>query len=722
MGYINRYSHNILYRYIWSNINSYHINQCDIARTISYTTNKTNSSHAQLSDGTGKIDGIYRPQHIMLNNKPDSLTSTEITELINNVPINNIRNFSIIAHIDHGKSTLSDRLLEYCSMINPLDKSSSQILDNLQVERERGITVRAQCATMYYKYMNQSYYFNLIDTPGHVDFTYEVSRSLAACNGALLIVDASQGIQAQTLANYYIAKEAGLDIVPVLTKIDLPHSNIELTKQQLHTAFNIDPSHMLCVSSKSGENIDTILPAIIQHISPPTGRSTAPLRALLFDCWYSTHRGVICLIHIVDGYLQKGDRIKTYHSNVSYEIHEIGIMQPDMLPCQYLRAGQVGYIIAGIKTTREVRIGDTFYKIQHKKGTIPLQSCIAADSPSSYYTPAAPSIAYCVCSDKSLITPLPGFKASKPMVWAGLYPAAQHDFDSLSNAIEKLCLNDTSVHIEKESSSALGLGYRCGFLGILHMDVFNSRLQQEYNVSCIVTAPTVSYHAVTHTGELIKIDSPSKYIPVSATIVQYLEPMVIASIILPTDSMGSIIELCNQHRGVQLDMIQLTTTRILLKYQLPLSEIVNNFYDSIKSITAGYASLDYELTEFQHVDLVALECKINGEAVDALSLLCERSKSVELGRKLVTKLSTVIDRQAYEVIIQSCIGNKVIARERIAPYRKDVLIKGGKTVGGGDITRKNKLLQKQKEGKKRMKSVGNIELNENVFASVMKIK
>ena len=564
----------------------------------------------------------------------------------------------------------------------------------------------------------QSYILNLIDTPGHVDFSYEVSRSLAACQGALLLVDASQGVQAQTLANFYTALEADLDIIPVLSKIDLPHSDIKSVGEQIQVAFDMDPSTALPISSKTGQGIDAVFQAIIDRIKPPPttlqpgGDPLAiPLRALVFDSWFDTHRGVICLIKIVDGSIRKGDKIASYYGDNSYDVQEIGIqMGRGMKEVEALHTGQVGYMIGGIKTTKEIRLGETFFKIGSRKGLNRSQVPNAHGGTDNLgLANLAPS--------KETIIPLPGFQPARSMVFAGLFPAGG-DFEELSAAMEKLLLNDPSVIVEKETSQALGLGYRCGFLGVLHMDVFSSRLETDYGQAVIITAPTVPYEAVMKDGSKIRIDSPSKF-PEGYDVDHYLEPMVKATIIAPTQYLGDLVDLCNTHRGVMEEMVHLTSTRISLRYKLPMSEIVVDFYDAVKTISSGYASFDYDEAGYEPADVVKLELRLNGEPVDALSAICDRSKAEARARRLCAKLKDKIDRQNFEVIIQAAIGSKILARERLAPYRKDVLTKSGKTVGGGDMTRKKKLLEKQKEGKKRMKSVGNVELNHEVFSSML---
>lgn len=591
-----------------------------------------------------------------------------------------IRNFSIIAHIDHGKSTLADRLLEYTGTLSTRTGLNEQFLDKLQVEKERGITVKAQTASMFYNYKGETYLLNLIDTPGHVDFSYEVSRSLYACQGALLLVDAAQGIQAQTMANFYLAFEQDLTIVPVINKIDLPTANIERVQNELNKLFDFSSQDCILASAKSGIGITDILDAIIERVPAPTSNLDLTLKALLFDSWYDEYRGVVCLIAIKDGMLKKGDHIYLHQSNCKHEILELGLMYPEQTPMDALYAGQVGYIITGMKTIKEARVGDT---ISHPK---------------------------------SNITPFPGFKPAKPMVFAGIFPVDTSEFELLADAIEKLTLNDASVHVEKKTSTALGLGFRCGFLGLLHMDVFKQRLEQEYDLDIIATAPSVMYYIeLKHNQGKIAIENPADF-PDPSKIEQILEPMLSATIIVPKQYLGNVLSLCQEKRGIQKNMEYLDEDRVVLSYLLPLNEVATDFYDTLKSISSGYASFDYEPSGYETSDLVKMDILLNGEPVDALALMVHRSKAERIGRDLCEKLSKVIPRQLFEVIIQAAIGAKILARERVAALRKNVTAK----CYGGDITRKRKLLEKQKEGKKRMKQVGSVSVPQEAFLTILK--
>lgn len=590
-----------------------------------------------------------------------------------------IRNFSIIAHIDHGKSTLSDRLLETTGTITHRQKKE-QFLDKLQVERERGITVKAQTASMFYEYKGVTYLLNLIDTPGHVDFSYEVSRSLYACQGALLLVDASQGVEAQTIANFYLAFEENLTIIPIINKIDLPHAEPDRVALQLQSLFDFNPDTIVKASAKAGIGINDILDTIIEHIPAPIGNTDAPLKALLFDSWFDEYRGVICLIAVKDGVITKGDRIALAQAQEDYEVLEAGLMYPEPTPTQTLYAGQVGYLITGIKSVRDARVGDTIYHV------------------------------------KKPVEPFPGFKPAKPMVFAGIYPMDTDDFDQLKVAIEKLTLNDASVTVEKKSSAALGLGFRCGFLGLLHMDVFKQRLEQEYGLTVIATAPSVRYKLfLKGNSEPVYIESPADF-PDPQQIEEIMEPCIDATIIVPRDYIGNIISLCQDKRGVQKDLSYIDEQRIILKYVLPLNEVATDFYDQLKSLSSGYASFDYDDAGYQPAKLVKMDILLNTKPVDALSLIVHTDKAYYLGRDLVEKLKNVIPRQMFEVIIQAAIGAKILARDRVAPLRKDVTAK----CYGGDISRKRKLLEKQKEGKKRMKQVGNLEIPQEAFLGILK--
>jgi elongation factor 4 len=589
-----------------------------------------------------------------------------------------VRNFSIIAHIDHGKSTLSDRLLEYTGTLSSRNKNE-QFLDKLQVEKERGITVKAQTASMFYEYQGSTYLLNLIDTPGHVDFSYEVSRSLYACQGALLIVDAAQGVEAQTMANFYLAFDQDLTMIPIINKIDMANAQPERIAHQLEKLFDFKNDEMVLASAKSGIGIENILNEIVKKIPHPEGSTEKPLKALLFDSWYDEYRGVVCLIAVHDGAIEKGQMITLAHTGKEYEVLEIGLMYPEQQPTQALYAGQVGYVITGMKTVKEARVGDTL-------------------------------MAY-----KKPVTPFPGFKPAKPMVFAGIFPVDNDDFDELSDAIEKLTLNDASVTVSKTSSPALGLGFVCGFLGLLHMDVFKQRLEQEYNLSVIATAPSVLYKIKLKDGQEISIETPSDF-PDPSQIDTIYEPMITATIIVPKAYLGNIINLCAEKRGEQIDMSYLDEDRIILKYKLPLNEVATDFYDQLKSLSSGYASFDYEISGYEPADLVKMDILLNKKPVDALSVIVHEDKAYYLGRELTEKLRKVIPRQLFEVAIQAAIGSKIIARESVAPLRKDVTAK----CYGGDISRKRKLLEKQKAGKKRMKQVGNVEVPQEAFYAILK--
>ena len=590
-----------------------------------------------------------------------------------------IRNFSIIAHIDHGKSTLSDRLLEYTGTLSDRTKKD-RFMDKLQVERERGITVKAQTASMFYEHEGTVYLLNLIDTPGHVDFSYEVSRSLYACQGALLLVDAAQGVQTQTRANFYLAFDQDLTIIPIINKIDLPTADTERVTRELYTLFDFEPEEIIAASAKSGIGTKDILDSIISRIPKPRGSVDKPLKALLFDSWFDEYRGVICLITVHDGEIKKGNMITLAQSGSTYEVLELGLMYPEPTPMKALYPGQVGYLITGMKSVKEARVGDTIYRA------------------------------------KKPVEALPGFKPAKPMVFAGLYPVDSEEFESFQEAIEKLTLNDASVTFEKKTSAALGLGFRCGFLGLLHMDVFKQRLEQEYGVSVIPTAPSVLYKVtLKHTGKSLDVENPSDF-PDPGTIETIYEPIISATIILPKQYLGNVLKLCEEKRGIQQDMSYLDEGRIILKYKLPLNEVATDFYDQLKSLSSGYASFDYEEAGYEPSDLVKMDVLLNGKPVDALSVIVHKDNAYYIGRELAQRLKKAIHRQLYEVIIQAAIGAKIIARERVAPLRKDVTAK----CYGGDITRKRKLLEKQKEGKKKMKQIGNIEVPQEAFLSILK--
>lgn len=589
-----------------------------------------------------------------------------------------VRNFSIIAHIDHGKSTLSDRLLEFTGTLSSRNKNE-QFLDKLQVEKERGITVKAQTASMFYEYQGSTYLLNLIDTPGHVDFSYEVSRSLYACQGALLIVDAAQGVEAQTMANFYLAFDQDLTMIPIINKIDMANAQPERIAQQLEKLFDFQQDQMVLASAKSGIGIENILNEIVKTIPYPKGSTEKPLKALLFDSWYDEYRGVVCLIAVHDGAIEKGQMITLANTGKEYEVLEIGLMYPEQQPMQALYAGQVGYVITGMKTVKEARVGDTL-------------------------------MAY-----KKPVEPFPGFKPAKPMVFAGIFPVDNDDFDELSDAIEKLTLNDASVAVSKTSSPALGLGFVCGFLGLLHMDVFKQRLEQEYNLTVIATAPSVLYKIKLKDGQEISVETPSDF-PDPSQIDTIYEPMIKATIIVPKAYLGNMINLCADKRGEQIDMSYLDEDRIILKYKLPLNEVATDFYDQLKSLSSGYASFDYEIASYEPAHLVKMDILLNKKPVDALSVIVHKERAYHLGRDLAEKLRKAIPRQLYEVAIQAAIGSTIIARESISPLRKDVTSK----CYGGDISRKRKLLEKQKAGKKRMKQVGNVEVPQEAFYAILK--
>ncbi len=595
---------------------------------------------------------------------------------------NRIRNFSIIAHIDHGKSTLADRLLEETGALSDREKTN-QFLDKMDLERERGITIKAQAVCLQYTADDgNKYILNLIDTPGHVDFTYEVSRSLTACEGALLVVDASQGVEAQTLANVYLALDEELEIFPVLNKIDLPGAEPERVKEEIEEIIGLDTSDAIVASAKEGIGIHEILERIVKCVPPPTGDREAPLKALVFDSWYDSYQGVIVLVRIIDGELKKGDKIQLMASRGIYEVLKIGVFSPAPEPRPSLSAGEVGFVIAGIKVVKDAKVGDTITHL---------------------HRPA--------------LQALTGFKEVKPMVFSGVYPIDTSEYELLRDALEKLQLNDASISYEPESSMALGFGFRCGFLGLLHMEIIQERLEREFKISLITTAPTVVYEVTTVKGELLKVDSANK-LPEVQNIDKIEEPFILASIHVPNEFVGAILALCEEKRGVQREIKYLTATRVMIIYELPLNEVVMDFYDRLKSISRGYASLDYEHLDYRPSQLVRMNVMINGDVVDALSLIVHQDKAQVRGRELVSKMKEFIPRQQYVVAIQAAIGGKIIARETVKALRKDVTAK----CYGGDITRKRKLLEKQKEGKKRMKQIGNIELPQEAFLAILKVK
>jgi GTP-binding protein LepA len=593
----------------------------------------------------------------------------------------NIRNFSIIAHIDHGKTTLSDRLLQRTGAVAARDMGE-QMLDAMDLERERGITIKAHAVTLGYKAKNgQDYILNLIDTPGHVDFSYEVSRSLAACEGALLVVDASQGVEAQTLANTYLAVDHQLEVIPVLNKIDLPGAEPEKVKEQIENIIGIDTEHTISASAKEGIGIEEILEAIVALVPPPKGSYEAPLKALIFDSWYDPYRGVVMLVRVVDGTLQKRQRIRLMITGGTYDVEDLGVFSPKAEPRDTLSVGEVGFVIANIKKISDCQIGDTL-------------------------------------TDEKIPTtqPFPGFREIKPMVFAGLYPTDAAQYEDLRDAMEKLRLNDSSFNYEPESSGALGFGFRCGFLGLLHMEIVQERLEREFNLELITTAPGVSYRVTTTKGEVIDVHNPSK-LPPAGHIDVIEEPIITAMIITPPEYLGNIMKLCDERRGVQNKISYLSKTRVLLEYDMPLNEVVLDFFDKLKSGSRGYASLDYHLAGYRPDKLVKMDLLVNGESVDALSVICHREKAELKGRALAAKMKELIPRQLFEVIIQTAIGGKILCRETVKAMGKNVLAK----CYGGDISRKRKLLEKQKEGKKRMKRVGRVDIPQEAFLAILKV-
>ena len=591
-----------------------------------------------------------------------------------------IRNFCIIAHIDHGKSTLADRLLELTGALSQREMTA-QVLDSMDLERERGITIKAKSIRLHYTARDgHKYRLNLIDTPGHVDFSYEVSRALSACEGALLVVDASQGVEAQTVANAFLASRHNLEIIPVINKIDLPAAQPQRAKEQIENVLAIPADDALLISAKSGLGVDEVLEAIVKSVPAPKGAADAPLRALIFDSWFDSYRGAVVLVRVMEGRIVPHMKIRLCGNNEVYEVEDLGVLTPKPVVLEELAAGDVGFVIANIKRVADARVGDTI---------------VEADRPAA---------------------PLPGFEAIKPMVFAGLFPVNATDYELLRDALEKLQLNDAAFFYEPENSVALGFGFRCGFLGLLHMEIVQERLEREFNIDLITTAPSVEYRITTTTGDVLEVDNPTKF-PPPTSIAKIEEPILTAMIITSEESVGAVLQLCEEKRGVQKKFEYLSPTRIMLTYELPLNEIVLDFYDRLKSVSRGYASLDYHLSGYRESDLVKLDVLVGGEPVDALTIVCHRDQAYERGRELVTRLRKLIPRQMFEVPLQAAIGSRIIARETISAIRKNVLAK----CYGGDITRKRKLLEKQKEGKKRMKRVGRVDIPQEAFLAVLKV-
>ena len=592
-----------------------------------------------------------------------------------------IRNFSIVAHIDHGKSTLADRLLEKTGTLTQREMEE-QVLDNMELERERGITIKSQAARLIYKREDgEEYILNLIDTPGHVDFTYEVSRSLAACEGAILVVDAAQGIEAQTLANCYLALDNDLEIAPVINKIDLPSARPDEVKQEIEDVIGIEAEDAPMISAKTGLNVEDVLETIVEKIPAPNGDEDAPLKALIFDSYYDSYKGVVCYVRIIDGKVKQGTKVKLMATNKVYDITEVGVFTPKLMPISELSAGDVGYITASIKNVADARVGDTVTE-----------------------------------ANRPTAEALPGYKKAVPMVYSGIYPVDGAKYDELKEALEKLQINDAALDFEPETSIALGFGFRCGFLGLLHMEIIQERIEREFNLDIITTAPSVVYKVTKTNGETIELTNPTN-LPEPTEIDYMEEPIVKASIIAPTDYVGAIMDLCQERRGIYIDMEYLETTRVAINYEIPLNEIVYDFFDTLKSRTRGYASFDYEFKGYTTTELVKLDILLNGDVVDALSMIVPKERAYHKGRGIAEKLKEIIPRQMFEVPIQAAVGSKVIARETVKAMRKDVLAK----CYGGDISRKKKLLEKQKEGKKRMRQVGSVEVPQEAFMAVLKV-
>ena len=595
--------------------------------------------------------------------------------------MNNIRNFSIIAHIDHGKSTLADRIIHLCGGLSDREMEA-QVLDSMDLERERGITIKAQTAALSYKARDgQIYQLNLIDTPGHVDFSYEVSRSLAACEGALLVVDASQGVEAQSVANCYTAIEQGVEVVPVLNKIDLPSADPERVMKEIEDVIGVEAIDAVRCSAKTGVGVEDVLEAVISKIPPPKGDPDAPLKALIIDSWFDNYVGVIMLVRVVDGRLKPKDKIRLMATGAQHLCEQVGVFTPKSRQKESLSAGEVGFVIAGIKELANAKVGDTV-----------------------------------TLADRRAEAPLPGFKEIKPQVFAGLYPVESNQYEALRDALEKLRLNDASLQYEPEVSQALGFGFRCGFLGLLHMEIVQERLEREYDMDLITTAPTVMYEILTKSGEILMVENPAK-LPEPSKVEEIREPIITSTILLPQEYVGPVMTLCNNKRGVQRNM-QYMGRQVMLTYEMPLNEVVMDFFDKLKSTSRGYASLDYEFLEFRCSDLVKLDIMVNGEKVDALSLIVHRANSLYRGRELASKMRELIPRQMFDVAIQASIGANIIARETVKAMRKNVLAK----CYGGDISRKKKLLEKQKEGKKRMKQVGNVEIPQDAFLAILRVE
>ena len=593
----------------------------------------------------------------------------------------NIRNFSIIAHIDHGKSTIADRLIERTGTLTKREMED-QVLDSMDIERERGITIKSQTVRLHYKASDgEEYELNLIDTPGHVDFTYEVSRSLAACEGALLVVDAAQGVEAQTLANVYMALENDLEIIPVINKIDLPSADPERVKKEIEDVIGLDTSNAIECSAKTGQGIDEILEAIVTDIPAPEGDAAAPLRALIFDSYFDSYKGVIAHIRVKEGRIKKGQRLKMMATGKVFEVTDVGCFRPQPVDLGTLAAGEVGFVAGSLKDVRDVRVGDTI-----------------------------------TTAEKGAAAPLPGYRGVNPMVYCGLYPVESSDYDNLKDALEKLQLNDAALVFEPETSVALGFGFRCGFLGLLHMDVVQERLEREYHLKLITTAPTVIYHVYKTDGTMLKVSNPSE-LPPPTEIEHIEEPYVKATVIVPSDYVGAVMEISQDKRGEFKGMDYLDTNRVMITYHIPLNEIIFDYFDRLKSATRGYASLDYELADYKESKLVKVHILLNGDPVDALSTIVHKDRAASRGRQLAAKLKEIIPQQMFEIPIQAAIGSKVIARENVRARRKDVLAK----CYGGDISRKRKLLEKQKEGKKRMKAVGSVEVPQEAFMAILKI-